>query len=124
MIGQLKVGDGQIATTSEHYDAAYQMLAICSRGTLMLGEHSDSDLSLLEIHSLREVARIIKHNYLQLLVDTNYLLEWGCSCYDALMGKYEVVDPMHELEVTLEILRAPSWLFRSCNFNWMRLLWS
>lgn len=48
----------------------------------------------------------MKHNYLQLLSDRDYLLEWDCTCYDALKGKEEVDKFTHELDVTMESLES------------------
>ena len=50
---------------------------------------------------------MMKQNYLQLLADRDFLLEWDCICYVALQGKEEKVDKItHELEVTMDSLQS------------------
>lgn len=112
---QLKVSDDMIATALEHFDVARQMLATYGWSTPKTNEHSDSILFLAEFHALREAIGIMKQNYLQLLADRDYLLEWDCTCYNALKGKEEEVDELtHELEVTINSLeRAQSALRES-----------
>lgn len=107
LAGQLKVNDDMIATALEHFDVARQMLATFGWSTPETYEHGDSSLSLAEFHALRAAIGIMKQNYLQLLADRDYLLEWDCTCYDALKGKEEEVDELtHELEVTMDSLES------------------
>lgn len=107
LVGQLKVNDNMIATTIEHFDVARQMLATYGWSTPLTDEHGDSGFSLAEIHALREAIGMMKQNYLKLLADRDFLLEWDCICYDALKGKEEQVDELtHELEVTMDSLQS------------------
>lgn len=54
----------------------------------------------------------MKQNYLQLLVDKDYLFEWGCTFYDALRGKEDELDELiHELGVTMESLEGAQLAF-------------
>ena len=86
LIVQLKVSDNMIAIAIEHFDVSRQMLAIYGWGTSVTDEHYDGALSFEEYHALRETIKIMRHNYLQLLVDRRFLLERDCICYDAMRG--------------------------------------
>lgn len=102
---QLKVSDSDIYSSLDHYDAIRHMLATFGWGAPVSNKHSDSSLSLAEVHALREAVRILKHSYSQLVDDRDYLLEWGSTCYEALLGKEkEVVELTWELEVTVDSL--------------------
>lgn len=106
MTCQLKMSDSNISLALEHYDAICQMLATSGWGIPMFDEHGDSILSLAEVHALREVVRILKHSYSQLVADMDYLLEWGSTCYDMLLGKEEeVAELTWELEVIVGSLQ-------------------
>ena len=50
---------------------------------------------------------VTEAKFLQLLADRDYLLEWDCTCYDALRRKEEEVDELtQELEVTMDSLES------------------
>ena len=103
----MKVNDRMVATTVKHFDVAHEMLATYGWSTSLTDEHGDSVFSLAEIHALQEAIGMMKQNYLQLLVDKDFLLEWGHICYVALQGNEEKVDKLtHELEVTMDLLQS------------------
>lgn len=103
---QLKECGSDISSSLNYYDAIRHMLATFGWGAPVLDEHDDSCLSLAEVHALREAVRILKHSYFQLVDDRDYLLEWGSTCYEMLLGKEEeVVDLTRELEVTVDSLQ-------------------
>lgn len=72
---QLKVNDRMVAKTIKNFDVAHQMLATYGWSTTLTDEHGDSVFSLAEIHALREAIGMMKQNYLQVLVDRDFLLE-------------------------------------------------
>ncbi|KAH9316840.1 hypothetical protein KI387_018609, partial [Taxus chinensis] len=99
--GQLKVNEGMIAATIEHFDIAQQLLENCCWKTLEIQEHFDSELSLAKFQALRDM--VMKTNYLQLLLDRDHLLMLDGIYHDALKGKEEEVDELtYELEVTTD----------------------
>ena len=105
LASQLKVNDRMVATTVKHFDVARQMLATYGWSTPLANEQGDSVFSLAEIHALREAIGMMKQNYLQLLADRDFLLEWDCICYVALQGNEEKIGKLtHELDVTLDSL--------------------
>ena len=123
MTYQLKVSDSDIYSSLDHYDAIWHMLAISSWGALVSNEHGDSSFFLAEVDALREAVRILKHSYSLLVDDRDYLLKWGSTCYEALLGKEEVVELTRELEVMVDSLQY-TWFFRSHSHSWVRLSWS
>ena len=104
MTNQLKVSDSDISSALGHHDVVRQMLAMFGWGAPMFDLCGDSTLSLAEVHVLREVVRILKHNYSQLVVGLDYLLEWGSIYHETLLEKEEVVELTQELEVTMDSL--------------------
>lgn len=73
------MSDSDIFSALEHYDAICQMLATSNWGAPLSDKHSDSSLSLVEIHALQEAIRILKHGSSQVVADKDYLLEWGST---------------------------------------------
>lgn len=83
------------ATTLEHVDVARQILATYGWRALVIDESYDNGLSLEEFHALQETVKIMRHNYLHLLEDCNYLLKRDYICYEALLGKERcLISPM------------------------------
>lgn len=107
LASQLNVNDRMVASTVKHFDVAREMLATYGWSTPLTDEHGDSVFSLAEIHALREAIGMMKQNYLKLLADRDFLLEWDHICYVALQGNEEKVDKLaHELKVTMDSLQS------------------
>lgn len=118
LASQLKVNDRMVATTIKHFDVARQMLATYGWSTPLADEQGGSLFSLAEIHALREAIGMMKQNYLQLLADRDFLLEWDRICYVALQGKEEKVDKLtHELEVTSDFLQGAQLALQESQFQ-------
>lgn len=73
----------------------------------MIDEHTSGYLSLIEIHSLCEVVKILRQDYLQMVADRDHLVEWGSTAYEALMDREEEVSELtQELIATSEALEG------------------
>lgn len=106
----MRVGERDITSTSEHFDATRQLLVVYGWGAPMTDEHSDGYLSLIEIHSLREGVMILRQDYLQLVADRDHLVEWGSMTYEALMDREEEVSELtEEITTTSEALEGTQW---------------
>ena len=118
MFGQLSVSEQDIAIACQHFDAAHQLLAVYGWGSPTSDEQGGSSLSLIEIHSLWEAIQILRQNYMQLVADRNYLVEWGSTAYDALLAKEDEVSELTlQLEVTSEILESTQLAFEESQFH-------
>ena len=62
-------------------------------------------MDVTKFHKLREAIGTMKHNYLQILANRDYLLEWDCTCFDAFKGK-EVDELTHELDAIIDSLES------------------